>query len=156
MPSITGCGRCGAGGVWLLRRLIFSPFGYALRAVRDSPLRAAAIGIRAGRVQWAAFSIAALFAGLAGGLYAYAKGSVFPTYVAIPKSIDALMMVLLGGVQSMSGPLIGAAAWMGLSDLLGRLTDYWRLALGLLIILLVVLFPAGLVGSLQRWLVRET
>ena len=86
-----------AGSLYLLRRMIFSPFGYALRATRDSLLRAEAIGIGPARVQWAAFTVAALFAGLAGGLYAYAKGSVFPTYVAIPKSVDALMMVLLGG-----------------------------------------------------------
>ena len=144
-----------AGGVWVLRRMIFSPFGYALRATRDSPLRAAAIGLDVARVQWAAFSVAALFAGLGGGLYAYAKGSVFPTYVAIPKSVDALMMVLLGGVQTVAGPVVGAAAWMGLSDLLVRFTDLWRLALGLTIILLVLLFPHGLVGAAQRRLLHD-
>jgi branched-chain amino acid transport system permease protein len=144
-----------AGGVFLLRRMIFSPFGYALRAVRDSPLRAAAIGIRAGHVQWAAFAVAALFAGLSGGLYAYAKGSVFPTYVAIPKSVDALMMVLLGGVQTVAGPVVGAAAWMGLSDLLVRFTYFWRLALGGAIIALVLLFPHGIAGAAQRRLMPD-
>lgn len=144
-----------AGSVFLLRRMIFSPFGYALRATRDSPLRAAAIGIPVARVQWAAFTVAALFAGLAGGLYAYAKGSVFPTYVAIPKSVDALMMVLLGGVQTVAGPLVGAAAWMGLSDLLVRFTDFWRLALGGAIIALVLLFPHGIAGAAQRRFMRE-
>jgi branched-chain amino acid transport system permease protein len=139
-----------AGGVLLLRRMVFSPFGYALRATRDSPLRAAAIGIDVVRVQWAAFVVAALFAGLAGGLYAYAKGSVFPTYVAIPKSVDALMMVLLGGVQTVAGPVVGAAAWMGLSDLLVRFTEFWRLALGSVIIALVLLFPHGIAGAAQR------
>jgi branched-chain amino acid transport system permease protein len=144
-----------AGGVLLLRRMIFSPFGYAVRAVRDSPLRAAAIGIRAGHVQWAAFTVAALFAGLSGGLYAYAKGSVFPTYVAIPKSVDALMMVLLGGVQTVAGPVVGAAAWMGISDLLVRFTEFWRGGLGAAIIALVLLFPHGIAGAAQQRLMRE-
>jgi branched-chain amino acid transport system permease protein len=144
-----------AGSVYLLRRMIFSPFGYALRATRDSLLRAEAIGIGPARVQWAAFTVAALFAGLAGGLYAYAKGSVFPTYVAIPKSVDALMMVLLGGVQTVAGPVIGAVAWMGISDLLVRFTEFWRLALGGAIILLVLLFPHGIAGAAQRRLLPE-
>ena len=144
-----------AGSVYLLRRMIFSPFGYALRATRDSLLRAEAIGIRPARVQWAAFTVAALFAGLAGGLYAYAKGSVFPTYVAIPKSVDALMMVLLGGVQTVAGPVVGAVAWMGISDLLVRATEFWRLALGGAIILLVLLFPHGIAGAAQRRLLPE-
>ena len=139
-----------AAGVVLLRRMIFAPFGYALRATRDSPLRAAAIGISVHRVQWAAFTVAAAFAGLAGGLYAYAKGSVFPTYVSIPKSVDALMMVLLGGVNTVAGPVVGAAAWIGLSDLLVRFVGPWRLALGCSIIALVMLFPQGLVGALAR------
>ena len=144
-----------AGSLYLLRRMIFSPFGYALRATRDSLLRAEAIGIRPARVQWAAFTVAALFAGLAGGLYAYAKGSVFPTYVAIPKSVDALMMVLLGGVQTVAGPVVGAVAWMGISDLLVRATEFWRLALGGAIILLVLLFPHGIAGAAQRRLLPE-
>lgn len=144
-----------AGGVLLLRRMIFAPFGYALRAARDSPLRASAVGIHVARVQWAAFAIAATFAGLSGGLYAYAKGSVFPTYVAIPKSVDALMMVLLGGVQTVAGPVVGAAAWMGLADGLVRFVEQWRLGLGSAIILLVLAFPQGIAGAAQRLLDRR-
>lgn len=144
-----------AGGVWLLRRMLFAPFGYALRAVRDSALRAEAIGIGVAGVRWAGFVVAATFAGLAGGLYAYAKGSVFPTYVAIPKSVDALMMVLLGGVQTVAGPVVGAAAWMGISDLLVRFTEFWRLALGATIIALVLLFPHGIAGAARRRLISE-
>ncbi len=144
---------CG-GAVLVLRRMVFAPFGYALRAARDSTLRAEAIGIAVPRVQWAAFAVASAFAGLAGGLYAYAKGSVFPTYVSIPKSVDALMMVLLGGVNTVSGPIIGAAAWTGLSDVLVRFVPLWRLALGCTIVALVVLFPAGLVGAATRRFAR--
>jgi branched-chain amino acid transport system permease protein len=140
-----------AASVLLLRRLVFSPLGYALRAGRDNPIRAAAIGIDVTRVQWIAFAIAAFAAGIAGALFAFSKGSVFPTYLAIPRSVDALLMVLLGGVQTISGPVVGAFAYMGLSEQLMKLTPYWRFALGLAIVLLVSLFPRGLVGGFLAW-----
>ncbi|HSE77532.1 MAG TPA: ABC transporter permease [Alphaproteobacteria bacterium] len=134
------------GGTLLLRRMIYAPFGYALRAGRDSSLRAEAIGIDVARTQWAAFAVAALFAGLAGGLFAYFKGSVFPTYISIPKSVDALLMVLLGGVQTVSGPIVGAVVFAGLEEQLLRWTEYWRSVLGAIIVVLVLAFPQGIAG----------
>jgi branched-chain amino acid transport system permease protein len=133
-------------GALVLRRMIYAPFGYALRAGRDSPLRAEAIGINVMGVQWAAFVIAAVVAGVAGGLFAYFKGSVFPTYIAIPRSVDALMMVLLGGVQTVTGPLVGAVVYATLHEQLVRLTEYWRLVLGAAIVFLVLAFPQGIAG----------
>jgi branched-chain amino acid transport system permease protein len=144
---------CGAA-VLLLRRMIFAPFGFALRAGRDSPLRAEAAGIDLTLVQRVAFAIAASLAGLAGGLFAYAKGSVFPTYISISRSVDALLMVLLGGVETVSGALIGGALFVGLQEQLSRATDLWRLFLGAIIILLVLAFPQGVPGAAQR-LVRR-
>lgn len=138
------------GGVLLLRRVIYAPFGYAVRAVRDSALRAEAIGLHPGRLRLAVFTLAGAAAGLAGALYAYAKGGVFPTYIAIPKSVDALLMVLLGGVGTVSGPIVGALAYVGLYDALLRATDLWRLVLGAAIIALVLLFPDGIAGAVQR------
>jgi branched-chain amino acid transport system permease protein len=143
------------GGVWLLRRIIGAPFGYALRAGRDAPLRAEATGIDLMAVRWAGFVIAALFAGLAGGLFAYSKGSVFPTYIAISRSIDALLMVLLGGVNTLAGPLVGAVVFVGLQAEISRVTDLWRLALGLIIIALVLAFPEGIVGFAARLRARR-
>jgi branched-chain amino acid transport system permease protein len=144
-----------AAGVLALRRIIFSPFGYALRAGRDSPLRAEATGLNVQRLQWAGFTIAAIAAGLAGGLFAFFKGSVFPTYMAIPKSVDALLMVLLGGVQTVSGPVVGAFVFAGLEEQLMRFTSYWRFILGLVIVLLVMLFPKGIAGTAQDWRERR-
>ncbi len=139
-------------GTLALRRIIYAPFGYALRAGRDSPLRAEAIGINLMRVQWAAFALAAGFAGLAGALFAFFKGSVFPTYISIPRSVDALLMVLLGGVQTVSGPIVGAAVFAGLQEQLTRLTDLWRLVMGVAIIALVLAFPQGIAGFVAaRW-----
>jgi branched-chain amino acid transport system permease protein len=134
-----------------LRHLIFTPFGFALRAGRDSPLRAEATGLHVQNLQWLGFTIAAIAAGISGGLLAFFKGSVFPTYLSIPKSVDALLMVLLGGLQTISGPIVGAFTFGALHEQLVRITGGWRFTLGLIIVLLVVLFPKGIVGSLQDW-----
>ena len=143
-----------AAGVLILRRILFSPFGYTLRAGRDSVLRADAIGIDVKRMQWLAFTIAGTFAGLAGALYAFSKGSISPDVLGVGHSVDALVMVLLGGVQTLSGPLVGAAVFTGLQDSIARSTEYWRALLGGVMLLLVLLFPQGLVGSLSA--LRQT
>lgn len=140
-------------GAMLLRRVLFAPFGFALRAARDSALRAAAIGLDVAALRVVAFGIAGAAAGLAGALAAFSKGSVFPTYVSIARSVDALLMVLLGGVQTMAGPIVGAIAYTGLFDLLLLATDKWRAVLGLSILVLVLLFPHGIAGGVHRaWL----
>ena len=132
--------------VWLAR----SSFGFALRGTRDSPLRAAALGIDVRATQWRAFALAGMFAGLAGGLFAFSKGSISPESLAIPRSVDALVMVLLGGLNAIFGPLLGAAAFTWLADALARATDYWRAVLGVLILLIVLAFPTGIGGALAR------
>ena len=139
-----------AGGILALRHLLQTPFGLTLRATRDAPLRSAAIGIPIRRHQWLTFAIAGAFAGLAGGLFAFAKGSVFPDSLAVARSVDGLVMVLLGGIQTLSGPVVGAFALTALEDQVVRLTDYWRSVLGAVILMLVLAFPAGLVGFLRQ------
>ncbi len=146
---------CG-GAVYLLRRMLFAPFGYALRAGRDSPLRCDAIGIDVRRLQWLAFIVVGGFAGLAGGLYAFSKGSISPdSTMSVARSIDALVMVLLGGVQTLSGPLVGAAAFTWLQDTIARTTDYWRALLGVTILAIVLVLPQGIVGSLRSFVERR-
>ena len=139
-----------AASLVALRRAALAPFGFALRATRDSEPRAEAIGIDAQRTRWLAFSAGGFFAGLAGALHAFHKGSVFPTTLSIPVSVDALVMVLLGGVQTLSGPIVGALAYHGLATELTRVTDHWRLILGVAIVMLAALFPEGIVGFLRR------
>ena len=142
-------------GILLLWRMLYSPFGYALRAGRDSPLRADAIGIDVRRIQWAGFVIAGLFAGLAGAVYAFSKGSISPEVVAIPRSVDGLVMVLLGGIQTLTGPVAGAAVFTWLQDTIARNTDFWRATLGVIILVLVLAFPQGVTGTLRRRFMRE-
>ncbi|MEP6721971.1 MAG: ABC transporter permease [Variovorax sp.] len=138
------------GGILMLRRVLFSPFGYALRAGRDSVLRADAIGIDVKRMQWTAFVIAGAAAGLAGSLYAFSKGSISPESLSVGKSVDGLVMVLLGGIQTLAGPVVGAFTFSWLHDAVARNTDYWRAMLGAIILILVLLFPQGIAGFAKQ------
>ena len=142
-------------GVLLMRRVLFAPFGMALRAGRDSPMRADAIGIDVKRMQWAAFVVAAVFAGLAGALYAFSKGSISPDSVGVGRSVDGLVMVLLGGVQTLAGPIVGAVTFTWLQDAVARNTDYWRALLGAIILLIVLAFPQGIAGFLGPLFARR-
>jgi branched-chain amino acid transport system permease protein len=138
-----------ASAIAILERLRHTSFVHALKTARDSPLRAAAIGLPAARLRWLAFAIAGTLAGLSGALFALHKGSVFPSVLAITRSIDVLVMVLLGGMQSLAGAVVGAIAFVGLQTEILRYTDYWRLVLGLLIVVLVLAFPTGIVGAVS-------
>jgi len=144
-----------AAALAALAWIAHAPLGYSLRACRDSPLRAAAIGIDVRSTQWTAFVLAGGFAGFAGGIYAFSKGSISPETLAIPRSVDALVMVLLGGLNALAGPLIGAAAFTWLSDTLARATEYWRAVLGATILLIVIAFPMGIGGTISHWLRRR-
>jgi branched-chain amino acid transport system permease protein len=142
-------------GAGLLVRMLHAPIGLALRGSRDSPLRAAAIGIGVPRLQWIAFVIAGTVAGLAGALFAFAKGTISPETLGVGKSVDGLVMVLLGGVHALSGPWLGAALFTWLQDTVARQTDYWRALLGVVMLALILVFPLGVAGGLKRLFIRE-
>jgi branched-chain amino acid transport system permease protein len=137
-------------GLWTMRRMLHSPFGYAMRAARDSSLRADSIGIDVARVQWVVIMVAAGAGGLAGAVYAFSKGSISPDVLSIARSVDALVMVLLGGVQTVVGPVVGASVFTWLQDSLARETEYWRALLGASILALVLLFPSGIAGAIRE------
>ncbi|WP_108658632.1 ABC transporter permease [Acuticoccus kandeliae] len=136
-------------GLVLIRQLAHSPFGYVLRGGRDSPRRTEAIGIDLRSHQWLGFIIAGGFAGLAGVIFAFSKGSVFPDALSISQSIDGLIMVLLGGVQSLIGPILGATAFVLIEDYVTRL-DFWRFIFGSIILVIVLAAPDGIAGGLGR------
>ncbi|MEO8536134.1 MAG: ABC transporter permease [Betaproteobacteria bacterium] len=135
-------------GLAALVVVAFTPFGYALRGGRDSALRAGASGIDVAARRIKAIAVGGAFAGLAGGLYAFAKGGTSPEALSIPRSVDALVMMLLGGQATLFGPLLGAGVFTWLQDTLARATDYWRGAVGVVIVLIVSVFPHGIGGAL--------
>jgi branched-chain amino acid transport system permease protein len=136
-------------GLLLLRLVAASPFGLTLRAARDHARRAEALGVNVRALQWAAFVVAGFVAGLGGAIFAFLKGSVFPVYTETPMSVQPLVMVLLGGVGSSAGPLLGSAVYKLLDTMITRYTDYWQLVLGAILLLLVLVFPRGIAGVLR-------
>lgn len=137
-------------GIAFAWRIVHAPFGYLLRAARDSRVRAEAVGINTRRVQWVAFAISGALAGLAGTLFAFSKGSLSPDTLGIPRSVDALVMVLLGGVETLTGPVVGAALFTLLQDWITRATPYWHAVLGASVVVLTILFPQGVVGTARQ------
>ena len=129
--------------------------GLLLRATRDTAPRAAALGINVKARQWLAIIIAGVSAGLAGGVFVFSKGSVFPDVLAIPNSVDALVMVLLGGLHAPVGPIIGAGVFALLEDGLSRL-PYWRALLGITIVIVAIYAPNGLAGVFSKLRVLRT
>jgi len=137
-----------------LHAIVDSPFGYALKAVRENPRRARYIGIDVRRHQLAAFVISGAFSGVAGSLFAFYNGSVFPDFAYFTKSFEPLVVALLGGVQSFFGPLAGAFGFKILEWLISRQWPvYWPLVLGGIVVVVIVVLPSGFVGLVggRRW-----
>lgn len=140
---------------FVLRKMLFSPFGYAMRAARDSVLRSEAVGINTKAVQWTAFAISGLVCGYAGALFAFSKGSISPETISVGRSFDGIVMIMIGGINSIAGPVVGAAVFTWLQDFAAQSTEYWKAAIGITILAIVLLFPEGVVGTLKRLLARK-
>ena len=136
--------------VFALRFLSRSVMGAALQAGRDVPLRAEASGLSVSWLNYRIFVESAVLAGLAGGLFAAHKGAVFPSLAAVSTSVDALLVVLLGGVHQLWGAVVGSVVLSYLGAELGREVTYWRGLLGLFIMLIMVAAPSGLLGLPDR------
>ena len=135
----------------LLARWSASSRGAALQALRDAPQRAAASGLPVRWLRYQVFVWSAALAGLAGGLWAAVKGAVFPSAASVATSVDALLVILLGGVHQLWGAVVGSSllVWGGAE--LGRGLDYWRGVLGVVIMGVMVLSPSGVLGGMQHW-----
>lgn len=134
----------------ILYTLTRAPFGRALAAARDNERRARSLGFPIYRLRLTAFVISGALAGIAGYFAAAQFGFVAPQMLGWHQSAIALVMVVLGGQRSVVGPLLGAVIVLGLEETLKGLTEYWKLAEGLIIIAMVLAFPAGLQSLIGR------
>ena len=145
---------------WLLRRIVSSPFGRMLTTIRENAERAEFIGVNVRRYELAAFVLAGVFAGLAGGLFGIFNRGVFPDFAYWTKSSEVLIMTLLGGMGTFYGPAVGAFVLLWLNQLIVSYTEYWPLILGSILVLLLFVFPGGLAGAIgalaDRWRRRRT
>jgi branched-chain amino acid transport system permease protein len=137
-------------GFFIARRIVRSPFGAVLRAIRENPERAQAVGHQISRYKLVAFTIAAAYGGLAGGLLGMFQGYMPPEAFSIDQSGEIIVMTVIGGPGTLIGPLLGAAVWTLLRQELQNIdviAGVWKLILGLVFILLITGFRRGLVGA---------
>jgi len=138
--------------VWLLatfalcRALVVSRFGRVFRGARENPMRLAAIGFDVFRYQLAAYVIAGALAGMSGFLLANATNFVSPAYMSWQRSGELIIMVVLGGMGTLYGAIIGAAAFLFAEEWLSELTEHWKMIFGPLLIIVVVFARGGLIG----------
>ncbi len=139
-------------GLFIALRLVRSPFGLVLRAIRENPLRAQALGHNIQRYKLAVFVVAAMYAGFAGGLLGLMQGFMPPDAFMFATSGEIVMQTAIGGAGTLFGPLLGAAVWLYLSDFFQttlNLGATWRLILGIVFVLLVVFLRHGLAGAIS-------
>jgi branched-chain amino acid transport system permease protein len=133
-----------------LARVVRSPFGRVLRGVEDNERRMVALGYAVRRFKLAAFVVGATIAGVAGSLEAQFNGYISPEALFWRTSGEALLMVSIGGAGTLAGPVLGAAAFIGLQSLLSSYTEHWTLILGAAFIGFVLWAPEGLLGLARR------
>jgi branched-chain amino acid transport system permease protein len=138
--------------VLALWRMVHSPFGRILTAIKQNETRAAFVGYNVWLYKWIAFTLSAAVAGVAGALFAMAQQSAYPNVMSLHSSGFVVMMVLIGGgLVSFWGPLIGALFFILARDLLGAYTETWLLWYGLLFMAMVLWQPEGIAGGWQAW-----
>jgi branched-chain amino acid transport system permease protein len=139
-------------GLVIALRIVRSPVGAVLRAIRDNPLRAAAVGHNIHGYKLTAFVIAAAYAGFAGGLLGLMQGFMPPDAFTFETSGQLVMQTAIGGAGTLFGPLLGAAVWLYLSDFLQttlHIGATWKLILGVIFVLLVCFLRRGLIGGIE-------
>ena len=137
-----------AGGVALFRLMSRSGWGYAMRAVRDAETAAAGLGLHTIAIRWTAFVVSAAYAGVAGGLFTPLTGFVSPETFPLITSIIFVLVVIVGGQGTVTGPLVGAAIVVLLPEALSSLAEYRLLLFGALLFVVLRIAPRGVVGAL--------
>jgi branched-chain amino acid transport system permease protein len=139
----------------VLRRLIASPLGHVFIGIRENEPRMQAIGYRTRRFKLLAFVIAGAFGGLSGGLYAMFNGFISPESLYWTASGEVLIMVILGGAGTLTGPAIGAAIFLLMKNFVSTRTDHWMLIIGIVFICCVMFFRQGVYGTARSLYLRR-
>jgi branched-chain amino acid transport system permease protein len=140
--------------VALMWVIVHSPFGKALPAIRDNETRAEFVGVQVWHYRWVAFLISGMFTGLAGALWVPLNGLTTPDILHWTFSGKIVFFTVLGGFQTFFGPIVGAVIFNYLETYAVGHTVYWQMVLGIVLVALVLVLPAGIVGTVRRLLAR--
>ena len=144
------CLACLLGAYLLCRALVGSRFGRVYRGARENPLRVSTIGFEVYRYQLVAYVIAGALGGLSGFLLGNATDFVSPAYMSWQRSGELLIMVIFGGIGTLNGAIVGAAAFLLIEEWLSGFTEHWKVIFGPLLVLVAVFAPGGLLGLVAR------
>ena len=144
------CLACLFGGVYLIWRIVNSRFGLVVQGLRSNERRMQAIGFPANRYRLVCFVISGMMCGLAGALLANNTDFVSPASMYWTRSGDLMVMVILGGMGSLFGPVIGTIAFLLLEEFLSQITEYWAMILGPMLLLIVLFGRGGIMGMFGR------
>jgi branched-chain amino acid transport system permease protein len=136
-------------------RFVRSPFGLTLLGIRDSESRMRSLGYNVSLHLFIGFTVSGFFAGIAGALYAMFNDFVSPSTVALAQSVEGVLMMIAGGVGTLFGGFVGAAAIIALENVVSAYTERWQLVLGLTFILIMIFAPEGIIGALRAMLTRK-
>lgn len=140
--------------IFLMARLIHSPFGASVRGTRDQPRRMSALGFNVWGIRWVSFVVASFFGAVAGLLYVYFHKYIHPSVMNITVSAEALLCVIAGGAGTIAGPLVGAFVVVVLKSYVSAYLERWNMLMGLVFLFIVIFMPAGLVPGIQHWVRR--
>jgi branched-chain amino acid transport system permease protein len=150
--AVLGCAALASIAMW---RFVRSPFGLTLRGIRDSESRMRSLGYNVPLHLLIGFTVSGLFAGVAGALYAMFNNFVSPSTVALAQSVEAVLMMIAGGVGTLFGAFVGAAAIIALENVVSSYTERWQMVLGATFVLIMIFAPEGVVGKLRATLKRK-
>ncbi|MBN8962433.1 MAG: branched-chain amino acid ABC transporter permease [Rhizobiales bacterium] len=140
---------------FLIWRFVRSPFGLTLRGIRDSESRMRSLGYGTSAHMFVAFTVTGFFAGVAGALYALFNNFVSPSTVQLSQSVEGLLMAIIGGIGTLFGSFIGAAAIIMLENFVSAYTARWQMVLGVMFIVTMIFAPQGILGTLRMLLIRK-
>lgn len=140
---------------FLIWRFVRSPFGLTLRGIRDSESRMRSLGYGTSAHMFVAFTVTGFFAGVAGALYALFNNFVSPSTVQLSQSVEGLLMAIIGGIGTLFGSFIGAAAIIMLENFVSAYTARWQMVLGLMFIVTMIFAPQGILGTVRALLSRK-
>ena len=145
----------GLAATFVMWRFVRSPFGLSLKGIRESESRMRSLGYNTTRHLLIGFLFSGLMAGLSGVLYAWFNSFVSPSTVALAQSVKGLLMVIVGGVGTLFGGVVGAAVIIVLENVVSSFTERWSMVLGALFVLTMIFAPEGIVGKLRSYLARR-
>ena len=136
--------------IWLMSRLVASPFGASLRGTRDQARRMAALGHDVWRIRWITFVYAGFWGAVSGLLYVYYHKYIHPTSLSLTSSAEALLGVIAGGAGTLAGPIVGAGIVLMLKNYASAYIERWNMLLGFVFLAIILFMPDGVVPGLRR------